>query len=111
MPNRSVSDLKQTWDNWLAHEGPRLAASLSLYSLLSLAPLVILSIAIAALAFGRTAAQNAIINEVQATKGAGLWGLVKSRLISFALVLSFWISAAGLAAVQRGVGRLRPLPQ
>lgn len=67
---RSWQDLKQTVDSWLNHEGPRLAASLSLYSLLSLAPLVILSIAIASLAFGRTAAQEALINEVRDLMGA-----------------------------------------
>ena len=46
-----VKDLRQmlykTAVGWLDHEGPRLAASLSLYSLLSLAPLIILSISIA----------------------------------------------------------------
>jgi membrane protein len=69
MPRRSWRCVKQTWDNWLAHDGPRLAASLSLYSLLSLAPLVILSIAIASLAFGRTAARNTLINEMRGVMG------------------------------------------
>ena len=70
MPNRSWHDIRRTLDNWLDHDGPRLAASLSLYTLLSLAPLVILSIAIAALAFGRTAAQNAVLHEVRGMMGA-----------------------------------------
>lgn len=70
LPKRYWQDLKRTVDSWLSHEGPRLAASLSLYSLLSLAPLVILSIAIASLAFGRTAAQEALINEVSDLMGA-----------------------------------------
>jgi len=48
---------------WLDHEGPRLAASLSFYSLLSLAPLVLLIIAIASLGVGRVAAQRAVISE------------------------------------------------
>jgi membrane protein len=139
-------DLKQTLSKWLDHEGPRLAASLSLYSLLSLAPLVILAIAVASLAFGRSAAQRALIDEVRdvmggegaltvqtviehgkqphaggvasiigviilvvgassvfgelqsalnkiwevkPASGTGLWSLVKSRLVSFALVLGF----------------------
>jgi membrane protein len=68
--SRWLQDLKQTAHSWLRHEGPRLAASLSLYSLLSLAPLVILSIAIASLAFGQTAAQDAIIHEVRDLMGA-----------------------------------------
>ncbi|HEY6823498.1 MAG TPA: YihY/virulence factor BrkB family protein [Steroidobacteraceae bacterium] len=146
MPRRSWRELRQTLNNWLDHDGPRLAASLSLYSLLSLAPLVILSIAIASLAFGRAAAQSAVLQEVRGVMGAdgartiqtviehgkspqagsaasaigivillfgassvfselqaglnkvwdahtptgyGAWALVKSRLVSFALVLSF----------------------
>ena len=146
MPNRSWRDFRRALDNWLDHDGPRLAASLSLYTLLSLAPLVILSIAIAALAFGRTAAQTAVLPEVRgmmgadgartiqiviehgkspgaggmasvigivillfgassvfselqsglnkvwdakAPPGSNIWALVKSRLVSFALVLGF----------------------
>ena len=61
--------LSETLTAWLAHDGARLAASLSLYSLLSLAPLVILSIAIASLGFGRTAAQNAIVGQVREMMG------------------------------------------
>ena len=57
--------LKQTATSWLDHEGPRLAASLSFYSLLSLAPLVILTIAIASFAFGRSEAQEVLIHEVR----------------------------------------------
>jgi membrane protein len=59
-----VDPLKQTTISWLDHEGPRLAASLSFYSLLSLAPLVILTIAIASLAFGRSEAEQVLIDEV-----------------------------------------------
>ncbi|HXI68502.1 MAG TPA: YihY/virulence factor BrkB family protein [Steroidobacteraceae bacterium] len=56
--------------SWLCHEGPRLAASLSLYSLLSLAPLVILAIALASLVFGESAAQEALVDEVRDLMGA-----------------------------------------
>jgi hypothetical protein len=43
----------------------------SLHSLLSLAPVVILSIGIVSLAFGRTAAQNTLINAPLAYTKAG----------------------------------------
>jgi membrane protein len=59
-----VDPLKQTTTSWLDHEGPRLAASLSFYSLLSLAPLVILTMAVASLAFGRSEAEQVLIDEV-----------------------------------------------
>jgi membrane protein len=54
---------------WLSHEGTRLAASLSLYTLLSLAPLIILTIALTSFAFGRPAAQHAILSEVSHVVG------------------------------------------
>lgn len=47
-----------------------MAASLSFYSLLSLAPLVILAVAIASIAFGRAAAQDALVNQVRGMMGA-----------------------------------------
>jgi membrane protein len=67
---RFADPLKQTLGSWLKHEGPRLAASLSFYSLLSLAPLVILTIAIASLVFGRSEAQQVLIDEVRDLMGS-----------------------------------------
>ena len=64
-----VGPLHQTVVSWLGHEGPRLAASLSFYSLLSLAPLVILTIAMASLAFGRSEAQAVLIEQVRNLMG------------------------------------------
>jgi len=69
VPYQYWHDLKQTVSSWLCHEGPRLAASLSLYSLLSLAPLVILAIALASLVFGESAAQQALVDEVRDLMG------------------------------------------
>ena len=69
VPHRYWHELTRAADSWLEHEGPRLAASLSLYSLLSLAPLVVLTIAIASLAFGQSAAQEALIDEVRDLMG------------------------------------------
>lgn len=70
MPSRLWSTLKQTFAAWLSHEGPRFGAALSFYSLVSLAPLVILVIALVSLVIGHSAAQDQIINEVQAFIGA-----------------------------------------
>jgi membrane protein len=62
--------LKQTFWAWNDHEAPRLGAALSFYTMLSLAPLVILVIAVASLIFGHSAAQNEIIRQVQGIMGA-----------------------------------------
>jgi hypothetical protein len=65
---RYWQDRQQTTDG-SNHEGPRLA-SLYLYGLLSPPPFVTLSTAVASLAFGRTAAQEPMSNEVRGLIGA-----------------------------------------
>jgi membrane protein len=62
--------LKQTFWAWNCHEAPRLGAALSFYTMLSLAPLLILVVAIASLLFGHSAAQHEIIGQVQGIMGA-----------------------------------------
>ena len=64
-----LDPLQQTMISWLDHEGPRLAASLSFYSLLSIAPLVILTIAAASLTFGRSEAEAVLLDEVRNLMG------------------------------------------
>jgi membrane protein len=48
--------LKETGFAWLEDRGPRLGAALAFYTLFSLAPLLIIVIAVAALAFGQEVA-------------------------------------------------------
>ncbi len=55
---------KETADDWLEDEASRLAASLAFYTLLSLAPLVIIAVAIAGLALGDDAARGQIADEL-----------------------------------------------
>src|ERR1035441_3607036 len=65
--------LKQTVNAWIDDNAPRLGASLAFYTLLSLAPLLIVVVAVAALAFGQKAAQGQLIWEIQdlvGTEGA-----------------------------------------
>jgi membrane protein len=61
--------LKQSFRAWNDHNAPRLGAALSFYTMLSIAPLVILVIAIASLVFGRSAAHHEIIHQVQGIMG------------------------------------------
>lgn len=70
MLNEHWSTLKQAFRAWNDHEAPRFSAALSFYSLVSLAPLVILVIAIVSLAIGHSAAKDQIISEVRALIGA-----------------------------------------
>src|ERR1700682_3940356 len=55
---------KQTISGWIDHDGPRLGAALAFYSLLSLAPLVILVVAGLSTVFGKKAVQDELIYDV-----------------------------------------------
>jgi membrane protein len=63
------SMLSQTFSAWNEHEAPRLGAALAFYTILSLAPLVILVIAIVALVFGHSSAQNQLLGQVESMVG------------------------------------------
>lgn len=52
-------------DNWFAHNVPRMSAAVAFYTLLSLAPLVIIVIAIAGAFFGREAAEGQLVWQIR----------------------------------------------
>jgi membrane protein len=58
-----------TINEWIEAEPFELAAALSYYTLFSLAPLLIIAIAVAGLAFGREAAQDQIVETLQGLIG------------------------------------------
>jgi membrane protein len=62
--------LKETALAWHADRGPRLGAALAFYTLFSLAPLLIILIAVAALVFGRDMAQAQLVQQIEAVVGA-----------------------------------------
>jgi membrane protein len=61
--------LKDTVADWSDDEAPRLAAGLAYYTLLSLAPLVVLSISIVGFVFGEEAARGQIAGELSKVVG------------------------------------------
>src|SRR6185295_15278468 len=74
--------LKETVSEWSDDKAPRLGASVAFYTLLSLAPLVIVIFAIAALGYGRAAAEGQLYWQARELIGpAGatvVQGIVKS---------------------------------
>jgi len=71
MGSRAVWDLlKRTFSEWNEHKAPRLAAALAFYTMFTLAPLLIVAIAVAGLAFGEQAARGQIIGQIQGLVGA-----------------------------------------
>ena len=61
--------VKETASNWLDDKAPRLAASLALYTLMSLAPLLILAVSVAGLMFGDEAARGQIAHQLAGVLG------------------------------------------
>ncbi len=57
--------LKQTAAQWNTHNVPRLGAALAFYTILSIAPLVVVVVAIASFVFGESAARGQIIWQIQ----------------------------------------------
>jgi membrane protein len=62
--------LKETVFEWHADRAPRLGAALAFYTLFSLAPLLMVVIAIAALGFGRDIASAELIQQIEAFIGS-----------------------------------------
>ncbi len=57
--------LKTTAQNWYEDKAPRLGAALAYYVALSLAPIVVVVLAIAGLVFGAQAAQERLVSQIQ----------------------------------------------
>ena len=89
--------LKDTAKEWSEDKAPRLAAALSYYTIFSLAPLLVIVIAIAGLAFGQAAAQNRINAQIE-----GLIGQPGASAIQ-AMIASASNPRAGIIATVIGV--------
>ena len=61
--------LKTTFNEWNEDKVPRLAAALAYYTAFSIAPLLIIVIAVAGLAFGREAARGQIVSQIEGQIG------------------------------------------
>ncbi|MDP9017806.1 MAG: YihY/virulence factor BrkB family protein, partial [Candidatus Eremiobacteraeota bacterium] len=61
--------LKETYHEWSEHKSSRLAAALAYYTIFSLAPLLLIVIAIAGLLFGADAAHGQVTNHLQTMIG------------------------------------------
>jgi membrane protein len=62
--------LTESFDQWNKHKAPRLGASLAFYTLLSITPFLLVVMSIVGLAFGQTAAQRDLVQQVQDLVGS-----------------------------------------
>jgi membrane protein len=61
--------LKKTLSEWIDDDAPRLGAALAFYTFFALAPILVISISIAALLFGQEAAQGRVLTELRGLLG------------------------------------------
>lgn len=61
--------LKETGSEWSEDNATRLSAALAFYTILSIAPLLVLSVAVAGLVYGETAARGQIASELASVVG------------------------------------------
>src|SRR5689334_2912213 len=61
--------LLDTYEEWYKHKAPRLSAALAFYTALSLAPLLIVVIAVAGFFFGQQAAEGQIVWQIEGLVG------------------------------------------
>jgi membrane protein len=79
---RAFGLLAEAWAGWNRDNAPRLGAALSYYTLFSLAPLLVIAIGVAALAFGEEAARGQIFGQLRALVGEQGAGAVQEILAS-----------------------------
>lgn len=79
-PRVIVRLLKETFKEWQEDKTSRLAAALAYYTVFSLAPLVIIAIAVAGAIFGEEAARGEIVRQIQ-----GLVGTAGAEVIETAI--------------------------
>jgi uncharacterized BrkB/YihY/UPF0761 family membrane protein len=98
---------KETVSEWVNDKAPRLGASLAFYTLLSLAPLLIVIVAVAALVYGQEAARGQLVWQIQGLVGPdgarAIQGLVRGAYKPgtgvIATLLGFLTLAFGASSV------------
>ena len=75
---------KRTWTEFSEDKAPRLGAALAYYTIFSIAPLLLISIAIAGLVFGRSHAQAAIVDQLRILMGGAGAKAIEEMLASAA---------------------------
>src|ERR1700753_2105409 len=92
--------IKDTVSGFVEHEDLTRGAAIAYYTIFSIAPLLIIVIAIAGLVFGHDAAEGAIVGQL-----SGLIGKQSAEILQ-SMIQSASHRAAGMLATMIGIGTL-----
>ncbi|MDB6040915.1 MAG: putative ribonuclease, partial [Verrucomicrobiales bacterium] len=81
-PHNVLDLFKQAGKDWSDDKAPRLGAALAYYTIFSLAPLIIIAIAIAGFVFGEDAARKQIFDQMNGLVGSEGGGAIQSMLVA-----------------------------
>ncbi len=87
-------------ERWLEVSGPQLGASIAFYTMFALAPLLVVTIAIAGAVFGADAARGQIVGEIENLVGATAAQVIQD------MIESAWRQQGGLRAALIGTATL-----
>jgi membrane protein len=93
-PRELLQIIKETYADWSEDKASRLAAALAYYTAFSVAPLLLLSITVAGIAFGREAAQGQVFGQLQ-----GLLGPEAAETVQTAIANSQDTSTSTISAI------------
>ena len=79
-PRDAFDLLKTTYTDWSEDKASRLAAALAYYTAFSVAPLLLIAIAVAGLVFGEEAASGAVYAQLEGLLGAEAAGAVQTGI-------------------------------
>src|SRR5579871_3437288 len=91
---------RQASSEWVNDNAPRLGAAVAFYTLLSLAPVIVIAVAVAAAIYGQTAAQGRLSAEIQGIAGSDVAGAIQ------VIIVRAYQPATGLIATLLGLATL-----
>ena len=121
-PRALWSTVRRTFSAWQDDYGPSMGAAIAYYTVFSLAPLLLLVIAVAGLIFGREAVQGEIVNQVIGLVGkegaVAIEGLLKSAsepaksaiATGVSIVLLIFGATTVFAEIQNALDRIWHVP-
>jgi len=98
---------RQASSEWISDNGPRLGAAIAFYTLLSLAPVIVIAVAVAAVVYGPAASQGRLASEIRGVAGTDvaltiqeiIRGAYKPETGLIATVLGLFTFAFGASSI------------